>query len=311
MTIERASVRIVGKPWGCTDLHPWSTIDPAGAKIGELWFERADTTALATDLLLKLLFTREPLSIQVHPDDAVARAMGMEHGKTEAWYVLAAAPGARIALGLKRRLTEAGLQAAIENGSISDEVEWRGVLREDAILVPAGTIHAIGAGLVIAEIQQRSDTTFRLFDQGRHRELHADLAVAAAHAGPADPQALPKRLTAARTLLVASPCFVLERIELPPRSVWDLHAEHETWVLALSGEARIGSTRAAIGDAVYLDAADTGIEAGPEGLTGLVAYLGPEVDPELMRDRSGQDGGVPNDKFSAPLGNNVTLEVRS
>ncbi len=136
-------------------------------------------------LLLKLLFTSQPLSIQVHPDDAFAHSMGLPNGKTEAWYVLSATPEAKVALGLTRRLTPQQLRTAIGDGSIADLMMWRSVSARDVISVPAGTIHAIGAGLVIAEIQQRSDTTFRLSDSGRGRELHIENAIAVAHAGPA------------------------------------------------------------------------------------------------------------------------------
>ena len=111
--------------------------------------------------------------------------MGLPNGKTEAWYVLSAAPGAKVAVGLDRRLTQQQLRQAVDDGSISDRVVWRTVFPDDAISVPAGTIHAIGAGLVIAEIQQRSDATFRLFDHGRQRELHIERAIAVADAGPA------------------------------------------------------------------------------------------------------------------------------
>jgi mannose-6-phosphate isomerase len=105
MAIEHASVQVVRKPWGVADLHPWSSSDGSGDSIGELWFQRADTNAPIPALLLKLLFTSEPLSIQVHPDDAFARGIGLPNGKTEAWYILSAAPDARIAVGLKRHLT--------------------------------------------------------------------------------------------------------------------------------------------------------------------------------------------------------------
>ncbi len=142
-------------------------------------------------LLLKLLFTSQPLSIQVHPDDAFAHAMRLPKGKTEAWYVLSAAPEAKVALGLSRRLTPQQFRDAVDGGSISDLVAWRPVSANDVIFVPAGTIHAIGAGLVIAEIQQRSDVTFRLFDYGRKRELHIESAIAVADAGPADIQVRP------------------------------------------------------------------------------------------------------------------------
>ena len=143
-------------------------------------------------LLLKLLFTSEPLSIQVHPDDAFARSIGLPNGKTEAWYILAALPDARVAVGLKRHLTPQELRASIKDGSIAGLTQWRPVVKGDIIFVPAGTIHAIGAGIVLAEIQQRSDATFRLYDYGRQRELHEDNAVAASDAGPVQRPIQPK-----------------------------------------------------------------------------------------------------------------------
>jgi hypothetical protein len=104
MAIELARAQTLPKPWGVMDLSPWSNARHDGNAIGEIWYQRAAGATDDPSLLLKLLFTSQPLSIQVHPDDAFAHAMGMARGKTEAWYVLSAAPGARIALGLKQRL---------------------------------------------------------------------------------------------------------------------------------------------------------------------------------------------------------------
>ena len=165
MTIELAVVRPVLKPWGRTDLRPFY-YNGAGQLIGELWFTRS-ADAPRSALLLKLLFTSQPLSIQVHPTDAFARSMGLSNGKSEAWIILDAAPGAAVALGLRQTLLQNELRAAIEDGSILGLVAWRPASIGDIFRVPAGTIHAIGAGLVLAEIQQNSDTTFRLFDFGR------------------------------------------------------------------------------------------------------------------------------------------------
>jgi len=173
-------------------------------------------------------------------------------------------------------------------------VQWHGVLKDEAILVPAGTIHAIGAGLVVAEIQQRSDTTFRLFDHGRQRQLHVDSAVAAATAGPAAHQSAPRRLSDARTLLVSSPYFVLERIDLPPQSSWELDAVCETWLLVLKGRARVGMVNAFVGEAIFLDADRTGLKAGPDGLKGLLAYLGSEPRARLLQPHHGHDAGRPD-----------------
>jgi mannose-6-phosphate isomerase len=284
MAIERASVKVARKPWGVADLHPWSGVDGSGDAVGELWFQRVDDNTTAPALLLKLLFTSEPLSIQVHPDDAFARSIGLPNGKTEAWYILAATPDARVALGLKRHLTPGELRAAIRDGSIAALAQWRSVAKGDIIFVPAGTIHAIGAGIVLAEIQQHSDATFRLFDYGRQRQLHEDSAVAVSNAGPVQAQAGPRRLAATRTALIASPHFVLERIDLPAKSSWVLNAKRETWILVIEGNATIDSISAAVGDAVFAEADRAGIAVGPAGMRGLVAYPGPDPTMSLLEE---------------------------
>lgn len=292
MAMEHACARVVHKPWGSTDLRPWSERPNDGAAIGEIWFDRADASAPPPALLLKLLFTTQPLSIQVHPDDAFARSIGLEQGKTEAWCILSAAPDAQIAIGLKRRLTAPQLRAAIGDGSIAGLVQWRPARKDDVVLVPAGTIHAIGPGLVIAEIQQRSDATFRLFDHGRRRELHVDHAVAVANPAPAEDSAAPRRLTDVRTLLAASRHFVVERIVLPPKSAWMLRADRETWLLVLAGHARVGLVQTFVGEAIFLDAERARVEAGSEGLEALVAYTGTVAIPNLLRHLRGTESGA-------------------
>ncbi len=272
MPIEHASVRVVHKPWGVNDLQPWSSIDATGDAVGELWFERADKDAPVPALLLKLLFTSQPLSIQVHPDDTFARAMGMPNGKSEAWYIVSAEPDAKIGVGLKHRITPQQLRASIRNGSIVELVQWRPVVQGDVIFIPAGTIHALGAGIVVAEIQQHSDATFRLFDYGRGRELHEDDGVAVAHAWPPLAATSPSRLTDERTVLVASRYFVFERVDLPKESSWALLAERETWILVLDGHAAIGLAAVSAGQAVFVSGGRASVEVGANGLSALVAY---------------------------------------
>lgn len=281
MAIEHARVHTLPKPWGVLDTRPWSNADQDGRMIGEVWYERSSSTAVAPALLLKLLFTHEPLSIQVHPDDAYARSIGQPNGKTEAWYVLAAAPGAKVALGLKRRLTPQQLRHAIDDSSISDLVGWQTARVGDSVFVAAGTIHAIGAGLVIAEIQQRSDATFRLFDHGRGRELHIENAIAVADAGPIGLRVPPSRLTDTRTLLISNSHFTFERIDLAPGSAWCMEAKQETWLLAIGGSACAGSFDLLTGDAIFAQFDRVDIRAGEGGLAGLVAYTGVLV-PELL-----------------------------
>lgn len=287
MTMELASVRVVRKPWGRTDLRPWSELGHDGVAVGELWFQRADKLAPEPALLLKLLFTDEPLSIQVHPDNDFAMSIGLQHGKTEAWYVLAAETDARVALGLKRELTRPQLRAAIEDGSVPELVHWQDVLVGEALLVPAGTIHAIGAGLVLAEIQQRSDATFRLFDHGRQREIHLDGAVGAAIAGPAIAQRPSFRLSEARNVLAQSAYFVLEAIDLMPSSHWEIDATNETWVLILEGEAAFDLMQVGSGEAMFMDGHRTTVRTGERGAKGLIAYAANAPLPNLLVGRNG------------------------
>ena len=282
MTIELASRTIVNKPWGQVDPSPWTAPNDDGAPIGEIWFGRHATSQNLPSLLLKLLFTAESLSVQVHPDDAQAQSAGEPNGKSEAWYVIGSAPGARVAVGLKRRLTGEDLAEAIEDGSIADLLNWRHAVAGETIYVPARTIHAIGAGFVIAEIQQRSDTTYRLFDHGRPRELHARQAIAVAETGPSSLQPAPTRLTDARLLLVTSPHFVLERIDLPAASNWQLDADGETWLLLLDGTARFGELEGGRGQALFTQAEQTVIGVGAEPLVLLVAYPGPDPASSLL-----------------------------
>jgi mannose-6-phosphate isomerase len=286
MAIEHAAVQAVRKPWGVTDLRPWSDIDGSGGAVGELWFHRPDQAAPVSTLLLKLLFTSEPLSIQVHPDDAFAHSIGLPNGKTEAWYILSALPGAQVAVGLKQRLNPEQLRTSIKDGSIADLVQWRPVVKGDVVLVPAGTIHAIGAGIVLAEIQQRSDATYRLFDFGRQRELQEDRAVAVSDAGPVQIQPGPRRLSAERTLLTANPHFVVERIDLLANTGWAIATDRETWFLVLDGHAAIGLAAASAGEAIFMgDLAS--IEVGADGFSGLIAYPGPDPLPSLLQDLAG------------------------
>jgi mannose-6-phosphate isomerase len=283
MAIEYARARAVPKPWGVVDLFPWNSAGDNGAAVGEVWYERADSAAAAPSLLLKLLFTSQPISIQVHPNDAFAHSISQPNGKTEAWCVLSAAPEAKVALGLRRRLTPQRLREAIVDSSIRELIEWRTVLAGDVIFVPAGTIHAIGAGLVLAEVQQRSDVTFRLFDYERRRELHIENAIAVADTGPAVFQVHPEQLTPERKLFISNPYFVFEQIDLSPNSCWSLEADRETWLLVIRGGAAAGSFDVATGETIFAQSDRVNIHAGAAGMVCLVAYTGGAPIPDLLR----------------------------
>jgi mannose-6-phosphate isomerase len=165
----RLPTRFLEKIWGATDLLPW--YPPSSEKIGEVWFEAE------LPLLVKFIFTSDRLSVQVHPDDEFAGVHEDSRGKTEMWYVLRADPGARIATGFRQSISRERLLETALSGEIEDLLNWIDVTAGDAFFIPAGTVHAIGGGLALCEIQQHSDVTYRLYDYGRPRELHLDKAV--------------------------------------------------------------------------------------------------------------------------------------
>jgi mannose-6-phosphate isomerase len=155
-------------------------------------------------------------------------------------------------------------------------------------LVPAGTIHAIGAGIVIAEIQQRGDATFRLFDYGRRRELHLDASVGAATPGPAPSQVEPERLSEARLVVARSPYFVMEQVDLAAHSYWEINADREVWVLLLEGSAKFDLVQAVPGEAVFAEEQKVRVHTGPAAVKALVAYVGSEPVAGLLQSRNGE-----------------------
>lgn len=204
----RLPTRMVAKPWGADALPP-PFVSPAGERIGEVWFE---PPAELPGLLVKYIFTSEALSVQVHPSDAQLPG----HGKEECWLVIAAEPSARLGIGFARDVSRDEMRTAALDGTIETLLAWHPVKPGDFFRIPAGTVHAIGAGVSLIEVQQNSDTTFRLYDYGRPRELHLEQAVAVADCGRLDPAHhtfLPP--TGNVTLADGAP-FRLDRIEGTP-----------------------------------------------------------------------------------------------
>lgn len=186
-TFQPLSTRIVGKPWGRRGIDPRFGVDP-NVQVGEIWFEPPASHPL--DVMAKYLFTTERLSIQVHPDDATARARGFPRGKDECWIVLDADDDAELGIGTVRDFAADQVIAAARDGSIVDMMDWRKPKKGDFIYNPAGTIHALGPGLTVLEVQQSVDLTYRLYDYGRPRELHLnesrDVVRARPHRDPLD-----------------------------------------------------------------------------------------------------------------------------
>ncbi|MFL0671464.1 MAG: class I mannose-6-phosphate isomerase [Erythrobacter sp.] len=202
---------LVEKVWGRDCLpEPFAAHVRDGARIGELWFEPPPELP---DILVKYLFTSEKLSVQVHP--AAHQALPGEAGKEECWLVLDAAPDACLAIGFERAVSTAEMRAAALDGSIERLLRWHRVQAGDVFYLPAGTVHAIGPGLTLLEVQQTSDTTFRLYDYGRPRALHLERALAVA-CGEPYPARHRTSVAACGTMLVDGPHFRLGRIEGAP-----------------------------------------------------------------------------------------------
>jgi mannose-6-phosphate isomerase len=178
MPLVQLKPRFVERVWGSQHLEPWFDVRQGfpsfREKIGEVWFEGSGDLPL----LVKFLFTSGKLSVQVHPDDVYAAKHHNSRSKTEMWHVLAAEPGARIAAGFREPISAERLRAAALSGEIEELLAWYDARPGDTFFIPAGTVHAIGAGLTLCEIQQLSDITYRLYDYGRPRELHIEESLA-------------------------------------------------------------------------------------------------------------------------------------
>ncbi len=208
-------------------------------------------------ILVKFLFTSDKLSVQVHPDDAYALRHEDGPGKTEMWYILRADPGAAVALGLTERLSPDRLRRAAQSGEIERYLNWVPVRPGDVIFSPPGTLHALGAGLALCEIQQNSDLTYRFFDfgrlgdDGRPRPLHIDRAVEVTrlepHPGPQRPPG---------PHLVNCDYFAVQRLERRVTSCYQPEAARMHLLIFLEGRGALGDESYQPGD-VYLIPAST------------------------------------------------------
>ena len=241
--------RMVEKVWG-RDTLPAPFEAPEGQRIGEIWFEPPPEMP---QLLVKYLFTSEKLSVQVHPSDA--NAQQGEDGKEECWLVLDAEPGAKLAIGFDGDIGAQAMAEAARDGSIEQLLTWHEVSPGDIYYLPAGTVHAIGPGLSLVEVQQNSDTTFRLFDYGRPRELHLDRAIEVAHGKP---YAAEHKGTVAERgqALIDGAHFRLDRVEGAPDDTIRTAYPEGLLVLPLAGSVSSDGAVAGAGECLYAPSLD-------------------------------------------------------
>ncbi len=317
------------RPWGTFDLSPIYPDHKFSEKIGESWLTGDDCRvangslsgqalgelsekfgvelvgeaardAKRFPLLLKFLFPHEKLSVQVHPDDECAQRVGQPWGKTECWYVATAKPGAQVALGLKTGVTCEQLEQAIHDHRAEGLLNWVDIRPGDLIYVAGGTVHTLGPGSVLVETQQQSDTTYRLYDYGRPRELHLREGLAAVKEVVGSGKV--RRSMAAtsqngfeREQLVAAPYFVVEKFNLNGptalRTLDDSGVRSVQILVGLQGSGTIVARGAepvtfATGDAVVVPAGTWNFEVRPQrGVEFIMAHVPgkPLPEPETTR----------------------------
>ncbi len=310
----RIAPKFVGRVWGFKDLRPWyDCAAGAGGPIGEVWLTGDDCVAAtgpwagktlgglfgesseamlgrgahsaSSPLLIKVIFAREKLSVQVHPDDSLARKYGQPRGKTECWYVLDAEPGAEVAAGLKPGGTLDQVRDGIKTGTLEESLNLLPVAKGELVFVDAGTVHAIWPGSILLETQQNCDLTYRMYDYGRGRELHIEKALEATRLTTRAGK-VPPRVLADRTILVDEEYFRMERIPV--------NGSRASASLAAEGEP--GQKHGTRGLAYLFAAAGSGLILSPSEsfepvdlpACGLVAV--PAASPEFaIEDLGGLD----------------------
>lgn len=228
-------------------------------------------------LLIKFIDAAADLSVQVHPDDALAQRRGEANGKTEMWYVIDADKGARLANGFKNPVDPADYEGLVESGSIEEVLNFVDIRPGDTFFIPAGRVHAIGAGSFVAEIQQTSDVTYRIYDyhrkdkNGYERQLHTELAKDAINFNDTDGN--PVEYTEHPDIpvnLVRTPFFSTNVLEIDSEVMRD-YSECDTFVIliAVKGEAEIACGRQTMtlrgGETLLVPASASGITINPKG----------------------------------------------
>ena len=268
------SPRFSTRPWGVNSLQPWYNQQAEGEPIGEAWLTGDDSLIASgafsgqslgslfaahpvqmlgndqhpgSPLLIKLIFASQKLSVQVHPDDAMAQKYGDLRGKTECWYLLSSEPGAQLAVGLKNGVTLDKVREGIKNDNLEESLNLIHVSAGEMIFVDAGTVHAIWPGVVVLETQQNCDLTYRMYDYGRPRELHIEKSLEATRFNTQAGKVVAEEL-GDRSRLINSDYFRCDRMAVSgSRTSPSLLASDEaqpglSYLFTLSGQGRIVSS---------------------------------------------------------------------
>ncbi len=310
----RVIPRLVERVWGRADLGSWyaDIPRPHDVPVGEAWLTDAgcevesggtlgdligrDPVWLLGDIarqppiLAKLLFTSAPLSVQVHPTDAAARSMGIAaSGKNEAWHILEAGADAAVWVGFLTSVTSARLRKAVTDGSVMDLLCRRKVQPGDTVLVAAGTVHTIGTGLVLLEVQDPVDVTYRLFDFGRPRPLQVEDALAVADLNAAQLQDGTTTTTSAGgRVLAQAPRFVAELCEVGSGLVVQPDGARYHILVALAPGVLLDGQELRPGAAALVPAHGRAtVLTGAERASVAILHPGPEPSSCLTRQPSG------------------------
>lgn len=256
-------IQRIEKPWGVNEL-PFHLSAIHSKTVGEVWF---DPPQVLTEILIKYIFTSEKLSVQVHPSDANTEAAGLgRRGKEECWLITSAEPGASLAIGFKEKLDAEAVRAAALDGLIEDLLVWHPVSAGDFFYIPAGTVHAIGAGVSLVEVQQTSDITYRLYDYGRPRELHLDEALAVAKLAPYDTKFRKRIAPAGSQLLVEGPHFELHYVDGSAGKDALAFTGQPALILPLEGSVSVGGEAVQPGQCALLDGEELDFGGGDKFL---------------------------------------------
>lgn len=286
--------RLAERIWGRRDLGGWVSVSRIGVHgpIGEAWLTdvncevetggtlgallaRDQPARTAPPLLAKLLFTSAPLSVQVHPTDVAAHASGvLASGKDEAWHVLEATSDAQVWIGFHQPVTASMLRATSADGTVLSLMRRHAVRTGETLFVPAGTVHAIGAGLVLLEVQDPIDVTYRLFDYGRPRPLQIDEALSVADLRSSR-VVIGTATMATRQILAVAPRFVLERIESENGFTLRSDGSREHIVVPLADGATVDGRALARGSAVLVPAMGDPVGIAGAAVAVLHSGLGP------------------------------------